>query len=154
MSIDKHVVSLDLAKQLVEAGVEMWTEFEWQVSPDGRSRVVSRVSHHQDDKRYRNSPDIKAYQSAEQFYPAPLASEMGELLPYRKVSDSGDVGFVEMAKGSADWRVYWSNQRTGLWIHDEQADTMSNAMAKCLIYLVKNGIVKPDDLRNKINKGI
>lgn len=75
-------------------------------------------------------------------------AELGEMLPHRN-GHNIDVGYFESAKGIANWRVYWTDQKTGQWIKDYEAQTEADARAKMLIYLIENKLIDVTSLRKE-----
>lgn len=115
--INNHVVSLDLAKQLYEAGIKIESEFWWQGNAQ-KPQVLLKNEHEQ---AFQNN-DFPCY-------PAPLASELGELLP--------DSIFTSRFRAvSLNHQV-----RVECLSHIEEADTEANARAKMLLYLKSKGIL-------------
>lgn len=133
--INNHVVSLDLAKQLYEAGIVVDSEFWWR-EQDGEWMIA-----HGKDWYGTN-------------YPAPLASELGELLPVYAQFEEESLPFqIKIEKGIRDvdtdeWEVlYWRYSKTLVSEPEYQeqgrvfADTEANARAKCLLYLKEKGLL-------------
>ena len=116
--MEKHVVSLEIAKQLKEVGWKKETEFWW-------------AKHKITFKGYINSWDICDYQPAVDLYEqysAPLATEI-----------------LEEIKGKVSIQITYSKE-VGLRITDLKSgiyftDTLPNALAQMWLYLKKEGKV-------------
>ena len=124
MNIEKQVVSLELAKQLKDAGYPqegLW----WWTNRMGRFRIVSDVPHTQ------YVTDI--------YYAAPTVAELGE-----KIKGVCFSWYGTYVKDNECWYVFWAEDtqsfRDKQWITD--ADTEANARAKMLLYLHKEGLIK------------
>ena len=123
-TIQNHVVSLDLSKKLVEMGIKIESEYWWiKIGNTWKVMVVDF------------SCDVRCMDNEK--YPAPLASELGEVLPhgYHVWYSDGD--------GIDAWCcVYFSEPELDCsYEHFITADTMPNAMAKMLIYLKEKGLI-------------
>jgi hypothetical protein len=122
MSIDKHVVSLELAKQLVAAGIVVESEFwwvnisgEWSVFPNYRLEVTG----------------------TNEKYPAPLSSELGELLPVQITIADETFYFLQ----NKEFVTYHNPNDDDADIWSEIDDTEANARAKMLLYLKEKGLL-------------
>ena len=64
-------------------------------------------------------------------------AELGELLP---LAINGVYMSIFREKGLESWDVaYGTSDKQNIW---EQAETLADAMAKMLIYLIENGLLK------------
>lgn len=70
MPIEHHVVSLDIAKQLKEAGYDQQVLFHWEIVDGEKPTIVEST-----ERSHRVNGKTAFY------YAAPLASELGEQLP-------------------------------------------------------------------------
>ncbi len=125
MTLEQICVSLELSKKLKELGVDAPSYFKWESREGGYSEIFHS----------------KATSCAHAYYPAYIASELGELLPifaraYNQLS---------IEKGSVyKWAVKYECSREGeCAIYD---DKLSDALAKTLIYLLENGLIKAEDV--------
>lgn len=121
--INNHVVSLDLAKQLYEAGIKIESEFYW--CNDGESKHWY-VAH---------CPNGVSQEGLEKgwTYPAPLASELGEVLP------TWIVTFTFSRENKTFCSRIVNHPQKEKWF--EIAHTMPDAMAKMAIYLKEKGLI-------------
>ena len=71
---------------------------------------------------------------AEEYISAPTASELGEALPYNYVLMKNNY------QGEKDYICYDYENRNNDRL-DKFADTLANAMAKMLIYLLEQGLI-------------
>ena len=138
MSIDKNVVSLDLAKQLVEVGITDKSKFIfcWAEVCTGEKDEIGSYKW-----EYRVIKDD--FQALNERIPAPLASELGEVLPlYLKEDAARGVSFSVEADGLWMHKTYDNRGWVvGYGARSESAATIPNAMAKLLIYLKKEGLI-------------
>lgn len=124
MTIESHVCSLDLARKLRDLGVKQESYFYWF-----EWATTSIVK----DKYY--SSQI----SGEKPYSAYLSSELGELMPDNiEHPDEADQTIHLEINHSVLWSVTYT------WQHFKtfSDNSLCNAMAKMLIHLIEQGIVK------------
>jgi len=127
----KHHVSLPIAKQLVEAGIVIESESQWEVGGklSGKQNVTLVLRN--------RPPSFVSADSAWSFYPAPIATEILEWFPR-----GYDFGFelIKLGEGYGaickDYRVM-PYKRIGF----EKDDNASDALALLLIRLTKDGIL-------------
>ena len=127
----KHHTSLKIAKQLVEAGIVIESESQWEVggklSGKQNATLVLR----------NRPPSFVSADSAWSFYPAPIATEIMEWFPR-----GYDFGFelIKLGEGYGaickDYRVM-PYKRIGF----EKDDNASDALALLLIRLTKDGLM-------------
>ena len=127
----KHHVSQTIAKQLVEAGIVIESEYQWEVggklSGKQNATLVLR----------NRPPSFVSADSAWSFYPAPIATEIMEWFPR-----GYDFGFelIKLGEGYGaickDYRVM-PYKRIGF----EKDDNASDALALLLIRLTKDGLM-------------
>ncbi len=79
---------------------------------------------------------------------APTVAELGKALPYRVRLEFADY-WLYISKAKSHWDIRYKSFSEGRYhsmgLPDKgmfQGDTLANAMAKMLIYLIKEGIVK------------
>jgi len=137
---EQHVPSLELSKKLYELGVRKKSVFYWLVYSGKYERNPKVVSFGKPPNNFLFDYSI--------FYPAYLASELGEMLPqeiktihykfplkiHREKNDTWDISYNASPQ---------SNGVEEIWT---QADTLDNAMAKMLIWLIEQGHVKVEEL--------
>ena len=127
----KHHTSLKIAKQLVEAGIVIESESQWEVggklSGKQNATLVLR----------NRPPSFVSADSAWSFYPAPIATEIMEWFPR-----GYDFGFelIKLGEGYGaickDYRVM-PYERIGF----TKDDNAPNALALLLIRLTKDGLI-------------
>lgn len=126
MNLEQQVCSLDLAKRLKELGVKqeslfVWTTLEYYAHIPGVQEeptpcVMSRI-----DAGERNT--LSAF----------TVAELGEMLP----------ASTDTRRNKGAWFVIRDiNEDT----HVEKSNTEADARAKCLIYLLEQGIIKAQSL--------
>jgi hypothetical protein len=125
--MDKHCVSLELAKQMKEAGFNKETEFWW---------VHNKIRDTWEIK-YGLSECIKEHQESWEHYPAPLATEILEELP----NELGNLKELTIHKLPEEkWRVnYWDDEK--LKCIQKFDKSLPNALAKLWLYLRKEKII-------------
>jgi hypothetical protein len=138
--IQDHVCSLEFSKKLWEVGIKVESEYKWEVVIDNynvKPIIVSGDGWKNKDGEY--NPGDK-YET--KYYPAPLASELGELLPDQLEID-GYIYNLEAQKIGNLWGVGYFTAMdddeislTKLGTHTE-----ANARAKCLLYLHDKGLL-------------
>ncbi len=135
MNLENHVVSLELAKKLKELGVKQESLFEWSTTQNGQNISLHETllpSH-----RNFNSPYYKSYSAF-------TASELGELLPVSISSEDSEYGFV-LTINKSDERDYFSVSYENYdfdYGETSYEKNLSNSLAKMLIYLLKNDLLK------------
>ena len=121
-------VSLEWAKELKKAGYPQESLFYWSVETTSKELLktlgVKRWKPTITDSKKEMDGDVSTEKIA-----APTSTEIGEELP-REIETT--------------WRgrvIYHPGTN-----HFENSDTEANARAKCLLYLLKNGIIKSNEL--------
>lgn len=155
--IDQHVTSLELSKQLYEAGIKIDSEFYWCIEATSK-KLLDRIG------VARWEPHITRGKSLEktkknrevfcEYLPAPLSSELGELLPVYAQFEEESLPFqIKIEKGIRDvdtdeWEVvYWRYSKTLVSEPEYQergrvfTDTLPDAMAKMALYLKEKGLL-------------
>ena len=115
-----HVVSLELSKKLYRLGVELETEYWWN--------CIGATPHLQTKHRHPVKQALTVnphWLERDHLFPAPLASELGEVLP--KLTWSGRTLNGKKEDSYVCFLDDHSQYEKGL--------TMPNALAKMLIYL-------------------
>jgi len=138
--IQDHVVSLELSKQLYEAGIKIKSEFwwvEWVKFPNGeRYEPIEPELLAKDSYRLRgNFNSLK--------YPASLSSELGELLPNWIKDGKWQLVITKASLHKGMWRLVYENRdrvipEPEIIIEDV---TEANARAKMLLYLKEKGLI-------------
>jgi len=127
MNIEQKVTSLELSKQLKEAGFPQRTAFYWW-----RPNFTT------------NNWCIEYWQSYpgiidDRVIAAPLPCELGEMLP----SQLNDGSYWELHKiDENEWQLGYGEIHSNLWVHHVEADTEADARAKMWLYLKEKGLIK------------
>ena len=136
----KHVTSLEIAKQLAEAGIVIESEF-WWVEDNPEDWVLV-------PKGWTNIE-----MSRPKKYPAPIATELLEIMPaVLKVTDTGvglnDYACLEIQKYCSGEKIYGVLYSLGEDIAyykevglEEYSPTLPDALALLLIRLTKDGLI-------------
>ena len=127
--IDNHVVNLELSKQLYKAGINVQSEFYWVFrGMDDENREVWELF---------SGKEVSADFVDFTRYPAPLSSELGELLPVILPDDPCDLESALPYKTLGGyWRVDLDDE--GMLCAEENE---ANARAKMLLYLKDKGLL-------------
>ena len=158
MTLEQQVVSLDLARKLKELGVKQESAFYWEKQYSGSREGKYDLACYKywgcyecDTEDGRCSCDLREIAKTTKYdgqsgfdetdaYAAFTVAELGEMLPQAfKVWRDGSIE-NPMWKCSQFTDDYNSANINGLWSH---GNTMAEALAKMLIYLIEKGIVKP-----------
>ncbi len=130
MKLESQVCSLDLAKKLKELGVRQESAFYWQAVQSLKSVKGVKVDAewHLFSKADKDrTPILAVYDTRSAF----SVAELGEMLKYHGMphwSGSKELG-------------YWVTEKDSICCKEKEAD----ARAVWLIYLIEQGIVKPDE---------
>jgi len=138
MELEKQVVSLELAKKLKELGFEQESYFWWQLHNDKEYHLRDSES---------ATGDEATFSLHKEWCSAYTVAELGEMLPDRldekaQATDYETHYFFEITKDVKKWEVsYRGSGDSGckIFVGDEN---LSNAMAKVLIYLKDNNLIK------------
>lgn len=130
MKLEDQVCSLELAKRIKELGVKQESQFYW-------------FKNNIEGYPLKGRGDLIGYYPEaikERFTSAFTCSELGEML-------SLTIGLEHRArltcrKGMTEWLVGYGKVREDFQI-DVGAKTLADALAKMLIYLIEQGLVKP-----------
>ena len=140
MKLENQVISLELAKKLNRLGVEkdsywMWVKYKmWKEPRVWSSDLASGLKMDcLSGKRERS-------------YAAFTVAELGEMLPKNIYLEKKfyviDYG-IRISNVKRQWRVLLKGiEEHNIYNHFEEAKTEANARAKCLIFLIKEGIIK------------
>jgi len=130
----KHVTSLEISKQLAEAGIVIESEYQWEVGGklSGKQNATLVL---------RNRPlSFVSADSAWSFYPAPIATELLERLPENgKVFDIFGKLFIQKTDGV--YRCGYGMYGMEVVDIEASADNLPNALALLLIRLTKDGLI-------------
>ena len=130
----KHHVSLSIAKQLVEAGIVIESEYVWQKWNNAEDWVIRRPI-----QRGKTVPEIF------QEIPAPIATEILERLPaeliVEKVTYNLFIGVAKTERGIEYYVGYADEFEREELLCELQTATIPNALALLLIRLTKDGLI-------------
>ena len=130
MNIEQHVVSLELAKQLKEAGYPQETLFYW-IGIEGEVGDLCRKGEAPlADFILNNDEKLKKYVPEGFCYAAPLASELGEHLKFLG-------NYLEITHWKHGWRVY-DKDHGGF----QEDFNLSDCLAKMWLYLKQNNLLQ------------
>jgi len=158
MKLEQQVVSLELAKKLKELGVDQYeAAFKWQKGyffiesvSDPKTNKVEETGWKVKDNGVMYTtgqevfkwwyPEVQKIE-AEQ-YAAFTSTELGEMLPlYLKKDADRGISFSVETCGLHIYKAYDNSGWIVHYLHDSiSAKTLADAMAKMLIYLIKNGL--------------
>ena len=136
MKLEEQVCSLELAKKLKELGVEQASIFYWDKNGsllfDEESGFIE----------VNSGGEVIDYEVFKNITSAFTVAELGELLPINYTTGK-NIG-RNTKKKIIDWigGYYVAYSDDGY----SSAETEANARAKCLYYLLKNDIVKVEDI--------
>lgn len=143
--IIKHVTSLELSKELKEAGVPQNSCFYWIKNSRGESKVVSE----------RTVPGGISTHFYEVLCSAFLASEIYNMLPVQAL-DGDVVGYIptqfSIYKQDVGCYCVYKNVSEGSEVDSDEdlyecvADTLADCIAKMLLYLIKEGLIDVESL--------
>lgn len=139
MKLKQQVVSLELAQKLKELKVKQESLFWW--CNFGREDWRGPYSDINGEYfRYPQTPGPYEFSREEcsDFCSAFTSSELGEMLP-REVKGHELVICPAFKEGA--WFVGYGDHMNMQGIHVEDADTLADAMAKCLIYLLEQALL-------------
>jgi hypothetical protein len=123
MTLEQQVCSLELAKRLKELGVKQESYFWW----------ISRMKGDEEESFIMTHTEWETYYKGEYGYvclSAFTVAELGEIL--KELVNEVEYGFCH---GITGWHFYKEKEDD-----HEYADTEADARAKCLIYLLENGL--------------
>jgi len=117
MKIENHVTNRELSQKLVDAGIVIDSVFYWYHSVVMNEWILMYFR------------DIEEKLPIKEYIPAPLASELGEVIePHNFIKQKNSSGFF--------WRLDIEWRKIGL-----SADTETNARALMILYLAKKGLL-------------
>lgn len=131
MSLEQHVVSLELAKQLKESGYPQKSLFYW------REWVADGVS---EIKTTDGDEDLNDGLGVVKLYSAPLASELGEQLP----DNIDGMDLCSLKESDGRWTIYYQDNESfeqKKFSEFRPRDTEADARAKMWLYLKKENLL-------------
>lgn len=120
MNLESQVSNKELSLRLRDLGVKQESNFYWKISTNELCFEIRT-------------------QSMDDWVSAFTVAELGEMLPAGIEKDYSTMKIMREI-GHSGWIVVYSN-RLGI-LKKERADTEADARAKCLIYLLENGLIK------------
>lgn len=134
MKLEQQVCSLELSKRLRELGAEQESFFKWgNVHIDGQYHWSLYVP-----PEYNKVPNPSLWVHGISAF---TVAELGEMLPIYHYS-------IHTGFHNKKWRVTSSPIQRGIGaavcppVYTQTADTEADARAKCLIYLIENGLIE------------
>jgi len=126
MNKEDQVCSLELAEQLKKLNCKQESLWWWIVPGMGIEPYLA-------DHKKKTTGEI---------YSAFTVAELGEMLP--KYIDTDDRYWLTISCPIKDWKIgYWADNDCVVAFKSTQRNkTLTNAMAKMLIYLLENGLIK------------
>ena len=121
MKLENQVVSLELSKQLKEAGYEQSGLWWWNIWGDNVGRPF--LSH----SKGGLVEDMTPY-----LFVAPTVAELGERLPEI-------VNYHKSCEGTKDFMLCYIDYRD--FLHETRDENEANARAKMWLYLKKEGLL-------------
>lgn len=138
--LTSHLVSLDLALALRDAGYpQQATFFRW-IRPEGPQLTPVQKFAEQDgfiltDTNY-------SFPEEWEHYSAPLASELGEVLPSELADEHEDLPYyLKAEKADTFWSVYFEEDDRGVLFSPIEGDTEANARAAMWLHLRKASLI-------------
>ena len=132
MNIEQKVTSLELSKQLKEAGFPQEGLFAWYETPREKTMSCLRTPY----LVLINDTDTDGFNYYKEFVVAiaPLPCELGEVLP----SDAYDESVLLWKIGN----IYYCSCQGDETIPTFESDKLADAMSKMYLYLKKEGLIK------------
>lgn len=129
MTLEHQLTSLVTSQRLRELGVPQDSLFYWVIT----LTTDYHISYTEGDKSLLP-------QERNDFYSAFTVAELGEMLPEEVESKKENEYYLTIRRAfRGQWEVSYSNSQVS-FIH-QAADTLADAMAKMLIYLLENGLI-------------
>jgi hypothetical protein len=154
MKLENQVCSLELSKKLKELGVKQESLFYWvigceQFCTEDKPSIINSEFH---DIITEEWGDCHSYKK-EEIYSAFTFAELGRILPKEIKSDDKfhpyqlnckwELHYSDIYMWHITYIKYPNDKILDYLIYDKNE---ANARAKMLIYLIKNGLVKVDDI--------
>ena len=121
MNIEQQVVSLELAKQLKDAGYPQEGLWWW---------VYTTVEYPKKHWEFVVSMEPRTFSEYKDIYVAPTVAELGKILR--------DDCFSYRTRE----QIWYCYGKIGSGMYSQEADTEADARAKMLLYLHKEGLIK------------
>lgn len=134
MKLEQQVVSLELAKKLKELGVLQNSYFKWTDWYNGVLNYGKPSENFRAEWHLVTTP----VWLDETVVSAFTVAELGEMLPDSCEFYKTNPKTVASKKGTWAVCVYPEDKKQ----HKEYAETLADAIAKMLIYLIENGLMK------------
>ncbi len=141
MRLEEQVCSMEQAKKLVDLGLQLSTCYYWLEQGNVGMETQTLLS----------ESDITSIADAH-FYPAPTVAELGILLP-TEITDEDEDYYLQGSIGDRRGEFFYIWFQSALdnieWelFPAIEKDTEAEARAEALIWLLENGMVKPENLR-------
>ena len=145
MSAEKGKVSLAVAKRLQAAGWHKETEWYWV--NDGHNKYILMM-YDAPSKTFFNPRDEQQWnyrKYVKDFFLAPTPTELGEVLP-KKIKREKGFYYLEIIPTLEGWGTHYFHPQTQHQFHREVAPTLADAMGEMVIYLLQQGIIKPEEI--------
>ena len=134
LPLEQQIVSLELSKQLKEAGYEQEGIWWWNIDTAYKNpRIVVEPT-----GKWAEFNIIK------HCIVAPTVAELGKRLPVEIEKDL-DYYRLDIEKENKYWRIryyYYTRDYGDEVLHTVEADTLANAMAEMWLYLKERGLIK------------
>ncbi len=140
MELKNQVCSLEPSKKLKTLGVKQESLFHWYMLKT----------------QFGEKPHLRLHTGSKkhEYFSAFTVAELGEMLPDSLRNKEGKVLYsLNCTKrwsksGVYDYAPFWVGYENLQWVikHAEEAKTEADARAKCLIYLLENGIIKHEEI--------
>jgi hypothetical protein len=139
MELSKQVVSLELARKLQALGVQKNSYFYWLMQNTG----IFSKSRQPELSVTLQAGNILEEGTGGAFVHAYTVAELGEMLPeeYPGDSDSDLMIFPAMSMDIKRWYVRYENDVQETVVRASIAETLADAMAQMLIYLLENNLI-------------
>ena len=141
MTIENHVTSFELSKKLFELGVKK-PLYMWVIATHEKESEIKPHIQLNHGEEYRKNVLVTDGWSLTT-YPAFLTTELTEILPNHFLIDGKTCCFLEInSDDSAPWHVNYENHAVNMRYLRFSDDFLSNAIAKMVVHLIENNIIK------------
>lgn len=134
--IEKQVVSLELAKQLKEAGYPQEGVWWWNNKFDSDSDIPDEFCLYSTERKNEILDWYESEKSKPEIYVAPTVAELGEALPWGYCS-----GKLHNTSSKKVEFLGWYCDEINVDEPQEKSDTEADARAKAWLYLKKEGLL-------------
>lgn len=148
--IESHLTSLEISRRLSELGIKKEALFYYWVACE--NPLIGSISEETAKNWFLSSiQQVKESKNGHDWeYPAYTASELLEMLPAEITGSDDEPFYITVEKNlEENWDVSYQNitpNGAPQWECHEDEKYIQNALAKMLIHLLENGIVKAEDL--------